>query len=721
MLTCASLVIVPGQTSSSSVLPLNLSSLAASSKEVYPSTPRPPPAVASPTVSPLLQALPDPLFLPHPFTPSDPLFASVASLAAIKLVARREELEQELVAIIGEKRAALAEAERSVQREVMIVWEAYRSHRTPSRPASSLPLAGKPSGSSSDVVGRAPVTRDTGFAAGSRGSLSVERRAEAKSPSPTSLKIGVPQTTAFAKVSTPTGSPPSGGQASLLGASLARTSHMQAAAAAASPTSSAPARSPLSPVSSQPSNSASPAALTGASIPSKKRERRPSNQDLDLATSMRLSHMPSPPNLIFSTTNARAGATLVREGDDVKSRSFEERAALLAAQPVVLTPPAEETEGPEGGEGGEPDLAFRESPGEAAHAVEAAAEPPAEIKPSATANEAKRDGGTPKRVTFKEDDLPPDDDDEEEGTVVGEQEDVFDFEPHSQASASSSPPTSPGGPADFASLVRPTARSLERSDAGDEPSLAATSSSTLKQEPLYTLDGRSIHPVSASSPSPARAFSTERSPRSRGEDEEDENKVVVSMRRLTAADLPSHRASYKDSTTNGVRKWAMYGRIANARSPASKDSEGASHSEDTTEGGPCSTKCGCSRPVELAYQGGQSLPIPLAFPPSASLMTTPFERKTSLTDREMYVPPLRPAMRSAGSSTASSSKAPSAASSPPRAHTYSQSVGANMDPGPLFDEDDGSETNSGFVAPHLKALEGGRSGDAIGWASMVNR
>lgn len=100
-------------------------------------------------------------------------------------------------------------------------------------------------------------------------------------------------------------------------------------------------------------------------------------------------------------------------------------------------------------------------------------------------------------------------------------------------------------------------------------------------------------------------------------------------------------------------------------------------------------------------------------------MTTPLERKTSLTDRQIYVPPLRPAMRSAGSSTASSSKAPSAASSPPR--TYSQSSGASMDPGPLFDEDDGSETSSGFVAPHLKALEGGQSGDAVGWASMVNR
>jgi len=584
----------------------------------------------------------------------------------------------------------------------MVVWEAYCSHRAPSRTSSPPALAGKPFDSSVAHSRASATTRDTGFAAGSRGSLSVERRAEAKSPSPNSLKIGVPQTTAFAKVvQTPTGSPPSGGQASLLGASLARTSHMHAAAGASSNTSAAqpPARSPLSPVTSQPGNVESAVAPAGASIPVKKRERRPSNQDLDLATSIRLSHMPSPPNLIFSTTNARAGATLVREGDDVKSRSYEERAALLAAQPTVLTPPAEEVDGPEGGEGGEQDLAFRESPGEAAHAVEDVAAPPSEPKPKESGSGVKKEGGTPKRVTFKDDDLPPeDDDDEEEGTVVGEQEDVFDFEPHSTTSSSSSPPTSPGGPADPGSLIRSTARTLERSDAADDYSaVAGSSSSSFKQEPLYTLDGRSIHPVSASSPSPARAPSAERPPRTRANDEDEENRVVVSMRRLTAADLPSHRASYKDSAANGVRKWAMYGRVANARSPASS-----------------------TDPDEVAYQGGQSLPIPLAFPPSASLMTTPLERKTSLTDRQIYVPPLRPAMRSAGSST-TSSKAASAASSPPRAQTYSQSAGASMDPGPLFDEDDGSETSSAFVAPHLKALEGGRSGDAVGWASMVNR
>lgn len=114
----------------------------------------------------------------------------------------------------------------------------------------------------------------------------------------------------------------------------------------------------------------------------------------------------------------------------------------------------------------------------------------------------------------------------------------------------------------------------------------------------------------------------------------------------------------------------------------------------------------------------------------------PLERKTSLSDRQMYVPPLRPAMRSASSSTASSSSASKTSDLPPSRSTaaqppppsssasyaYSQSVGASMDPGPMFDEDDGeSESSSGFVAPHLKALEGARSGEAVGWASMVNR
>lgn len=132
----------------------------------------------------------------------------------------------------------------------------------------------------------------------------------------------------------------------------------------------------------------------------------------------------------------------------------------------------------------------------------------------------------------------------------------------------------------------------------------------------------------------------------------------------------------------------------------------------------------------MAYEGGQSLPIPLAFPPSSSLLSNalePLERKTSLSDRQIYVPPLRPAMRSAGSSKSSSMHdmpSPSNSQNPSTSskHVYSQTPSSTLDPGPLMEDDDGSsESSSGFVAPHLKAMEGARSGDAVGWASMVHR
>lgn len=542
---------------SDSVLRLDLTALPSSSTTPFPSTPRPPHASSQlASLTNILPSLPDPLFLPPPFTPAHQHFQTLSALALARLESVRAGIDQEIAVFVAKKRADLAEAEKRVQREVSIVWDAYKSHATVSVPATPPAVSRR---NSSTVEG---VPRETGFSAGSRGSLNLERQAEAKSSSPDSILVSVPQVGTFNKVLTPTGSPPTSA-GSLLGASLARSSHFPQhlrTSSGSSQTSSTPqVRSPLSPVPSQPTTpSASSSSTPAHSIPNKSNGKA-STQDLDLATSMRFSHLPSPPNLIFSTTNARSGATLVRDGDDVKSKSWEERAALLGHQPTVMTPPVEDAEGTVAGEGGEQDVAFRESP-------ERVAGPSTERE-----KEGKKEGGTPKRVTFKDENLPEDnDDDEEEGTVVGEQEDVFDFEPHStssQPSSTTSPPSSPTL-TDSAPLLRATARSLERT------SLQENAGQSL--EPLYTLDGRSINPVSPSSTSPFRTFSADHP---RGIDQtiddsaDSENKYLVSMRRLTAADLPSHRASYKD--LGGVRKWAMYGRVSNSRSPSSsRDPEG---------------------------------------------------------------------------------------------------------------------------------------------------
>ena len=66
------------------------------------------------------------IFPPPPFTPSNPVFNHLASLAAVKSEALRAEAELHLAEVVKAKLAEIEEAESQLRRDVEAVWKSFR-------------------------------------------------------------------------------------------------------------------------------------------------------------------------------------------------------------------------------------------------------------------------------------------------------------------------------------------------------------------------------------------------------------------------------------------------------------------------------------------------------------------------------------------------------------------------------------------------------------------
>ena len=67
-----------------------------------------------------------PIFPPPPFTPSNPVFNHLASLAAVKSEALRAEAELHLSEVVKAKLAEIEEAENQLRRNVEAIWRSFR-------------------------------------------------------------------------------------------------------------------------------------------------------------------------------------------------------------------------------------------------------------------------------------------------------------------------------------------------------------------------------------------------------------------------------------------------------------------------------------------------------------------------------------------------------------------------------------------------------------------
>ena len=205
--------------------------------------------------------------------------------------------------------------------------------------------------------------------------------------------------------------------------------------------------------------------------------------------------------------------------------------------------------------------------------------------------------------------------------------------------------------------------------------------------------------VSATPPQPPRTFSRTR------------NMVEANLSHTFAADAPSHRSAWKKHLEQGT---SMFDSIRRT-------------SDTTSEEDSVGSLLATSMPVAIALKRRTGLP--------------PMEPKTSLTDRQILVPPLRAAMRNPGignalglspsrpsRGTRRTSKTTRSASA---SRERDQLASFKQDPGAVFEsladdavesdeEDQGTLRESKtFMPPHeVIKREEGRQPD-VGWRSMA--
>lgn len=236
-----------GTTSQSPLLDLDIPSR--SSTFGAPSRPTTPPSPAT-----YLPPLPDPFFLPPPFTPAHPFFHSLAREAAQRVTDARHRAEEEIKAFVLRKRGEVERVEEEARGRVEYLWNAYESGRKelgmdPDEPAAQ----GKPVIS---ALGAFPTTnpRSPSFSVGTP-------RPAMNNPSPTTF----------------------GGAGSLLSASLSTHGFFPQSSKTAEIPAPAPSRR-------RPSASGSKPTFEHNSITMPFHHRK-SGIDLDVAASLRVSNM----------------------------------------------------------------------------------------------------------------------------------------------------------------------------------------------------------------------------------------------------------------------------------------------------------------------------------------------------------------------------------------------------------------------------------------------
>ncbi|KZV76119.1 hypothetical protein PENSPDRAFT_646663 [Peniophora sp. CONT] len=102
-----------------------------------------------------------PLFAPAPFSPSHPVFAHLASVAAERSQALRDDAEAKLARMAAELRAEVSRDETALRREVEALWLSFNKSLTDVTPAPKAPVAA----SAPSPERRSPIReREAGFA-----------------------------------------------------------------------------------------------------------------------------------------------------------------------------------------------------------------------------------------------------------------------------------------------------------------------------------------------------------------------------------------------------------------------------------------------------------------------------------------------------------------------------------------------------------------------------
>jgi hypothetical protein len=97
-----------------------------------------------------------PLFFPHPFTPSHPIFVYMASIAITESQNLRRAAEQRIADLVKAETASVEASERSLRHQVEVFWTTYKNH------LNVLQLEGEPRKQTSNA---APISRG-GFGPG---------------------------------------------------------------------------------------------------------------------------------------------------------------------------------------------------------------------------------------------------------------------------------------------------------------------------------------------------------------------------------------------------------------------------------------------------------------------------------------------------------------------------------------------------------------------------
>ncbi|KAJ9124602.1 hypothetical protein QFC24_003395 [Naganishia onofrii] len=633
-----------------------------------------------PTPPSYLPSLPDPFFLPPPFTPDHPYFDKLARAASTRVADLRARAEAEIKELIRQKRTQAEKEESEVRGEVEFFWKVFE--------------AGQKS------IGVDPTRMD--LDAGQLTAVGGARMAGRPSTSGTTPSRNFSPTqsrerTSFGAVSTPHPgtdiSPPSvsfGGAGSLLGASLSTHGfYLQSQQAAKQPPETPRATTPATLRS--PTSAIAKLTFEQNSITMPYQQRK-SGVDLDVAASMRVSHlgdlyaqqennesMHNRPDtrdrryydpgadvedIVSSIRDERSPSLgrrekVEREGGkgDIELNPFAESSQVSAASSYQgsnhgdrAIPPSlvkvdleeEQLRTPRGravkpiGESISParlgPSTTRASPSPAATLKSTDPDDKNEKPPTATRLSSDGQGPMRKKVTFEEPSPQRTDTAKEVSLTEEESEEILPSETDGECSG-----------------VSPSCSEVHRSDViiftidavfdfeeHDTPS-SIPETEIAQQDPV---------PLAGSTPDRERVEAMRRNT------ELVENKLID----LVAADAPSHRAAWRN---NKDQLWQALGRYQSRpfgaapkriRSNENLDRPTEADELDTSETGYLAT----------------SVPIQIQMPRRQNSANYILEPKTSLVERPgVLVPPLRAVLRTPTSSSSIGGRRSSSGSRPP--------------------------------------------------------
>ncbi|CED83856.1 hypothetical protein [Phaffia rhodozyma] len=745
-------------------------------KNMFPSPPVPALPSSPPSLSSFLPSLPEPLFLPSPYSPAHPAFHALSSKAERYLDGQRTIFLSQIERAIQVHRERWDTVQDQVKREVSEIWELFEKElgetKYKSQPDSSTTTDNTHTTASVGSTPNSPRNgqRTEGFVP-SKVSSSAETspsrhpsaepkrskmttHASDRTLSPASNGIGSRPVSSSSSAENLISSSHQHHGPSLLGASL-RNSYMPNRSIPSTSTShSLSVLNGIAHVKS--SNASSSVSSRPIASPTHHSQIAACPADKDMATSLLVSNWTSPPNLIFrgSTVN-QTGAHLAQGvtgvGPGVETRKVD------TAEVVSARPEDEATRGLE-----------RAMEEEKRERSEKRVKKRVAFKEADNEEEKFKSKIADKEPKDRKRDTEEEEEDEGNGKDESDHEDVFDFEPPLPHASFVSEPSL----LDYES-GNPSSLSLEPLSSLAPSGTGLTDEKVEEDEPMYALDGsQSLRAVTSTfggrgdAPQEKQRIDPREVEREQKQ-QSDVDRVAASMGKLTAAYLPSHRAASRDKD----KKWHLYGRLA----PPPH-----SLADEVDSSGP-----------KVHY--GQSLPIAIALPSNvASQPGAPqgkeLERKTSLADREMFVPPLRKAMRVASKSPSTAARrastspdltdhptpfgprrvyshptqvpspipeSPQSTPPPPPPPTLAPSddgsalitrvnagtqdrpsylskrtasylsAASSLDPGPMLEQAGGDSDpesdndEKGFIAPHLKSKA--ERGTDVGWASLVDR